>query len=166
MDPVCYWIAVFARDLLRLRTTPIGEVLGTFTLASLDVCNLVKWYWSVWTSLNRSLNAFLKLFPGSAFWVKIYACVIELLSESVSFKADICKQSDECRLAILAALSIFSMNSSSETDDWEPDHFGTSKIRDKSLCTVGVHADTRSFSLVIYAFDSRSCIWRLDSCMV
>ena len=75
-------------------------------------------------------------------------------------------QSAECHLPIFAALSIFSKNSSNGTDVSDPDHFGTNEMRDKSLCTVGVPIDKRSLSLVISALDSRSCAWRLASCIV
>jgi len=51
---------------------------------------------------------------------------------------------------------MLSMNSSNETADSDPDHFGTNEIRDKSLCTVGVPMDNRSIDLVIFALDSNT----------
>jgi hypothetical protein len=76
---------------------------------------------------------------------------------STSFNAAICIQSDEFHLPILAALSMFSKNSSSETADSEPDHFGTYEISYKSLCIVGVPIDNRSLSLDTSTLDSWSC---------
>jgi len=60
---------------------------------------------------------------------------------------------------------MLSKNSSNETADSDPDHFGSKEIRDKSLCTVGVPMDKRSLSLVISALVPKSYAWRLASCI-
>ena len=123
---------------------------------TIAVHNFVKLYWSLYTSLNLSSNAFLKSCHESPFvWSSVHA-LLNSLAGSVKRRTAIFKQSECCHLPTNAALSMLANNSSSGVTFFAPDHFGTMDIRDNNLCILCNPLDIYYLNLSSSAFESAS----------